>query len=90
MDTPPSPKALQIKKKFRKHFFINKVFEKMFVAVNKELLLTTGFLKFFINSQPLFTMNFKNFAQSLILFFIAHSGQLRANPAYSYQSNAIW
>ena len=83
MDTPsPPPMALQIKKKFRKHFFINKVFEKMFVAVNKELLLTTGVQKSFINNQSLLTISIKDFARSLILFFIGPSAQLRANPAY--------
>ena len=66
---PLPPEALQIKRKFLKLFFINNVFEKIFVAANKELLLTTGFLRFFINSQPLLTMNFKNFAISLIYYY---------------------
>ena len=41
--TPPPPRVLQIKKKIWKHFFINKVFEKMFVAVNKDVYLQGGF-----------------------------------------------
>ena len=69
MYTPPPPSALQIKRKFLKLFIIKNVFEKILVAANKELLLTTGVFKFFINSQPLFTMNFKNLALSLIYYY---------------------
>ena len=78
---PLPPRALQIKKKFWKQFFINKVFEKIFVAVNKRLYITTRVEKFFINNQSLFTVSFKDFARSLILFFIWPPAQLRANPA---------
>ena len=65
---PPTP-VLLIKKKVWKRFFINKVFENVFVAANKGLLLTMVVLKFFICNQPLFTTNFKDFPISLIYYY---------------------
>ena len=38
---PPTP-VLLIKKKVWKRFFINKVFENVFVAANKELFINNG------------------------------------------------
>ena len=66
---PPSPQVIANKEKIWKLFIINNVFENFFIAANKELLLTTGFLRFFINNQPLLTMRFKNSAISLIYYY---------------------